>query len=169
MKKALKIFWISVWITLLVIVLLFFFKIWRVKHAAHNFLNTLQPYQEQWKLNQVSWLYRISSWWRTTLWFTTVSWSDFDSYAYMQWDYENANLASFYASNWEANMNDYPWLKGFEKYLDSIYLNFTFSWWELVDWSIVDKETNEDLWKLTIDEISNMYEISDWYIPLPSY
>lgn len=166
MKKTLKILWIGILVILVVIVLVFLFRKWKIKQSTDIFLDELQPYQERWKLNQVSWLYRISSYWQTSYWFQTIEKSDFDPYAYMRGDFEAANLWSFYASNWETTIEDNPRIKDLEKYWDDICFNLKFSEWELIDWSIVDTETKKDLWKLTDKEIWERYKVSPYYHPI---
>ena len=82
--------------------------------------------------NQTSWLYIISwyAWW---------------------WD--NYNYSLYAVDNYEESLSlsttDYEWLKWLYKYNEYIYLDLTFDNGELVDWKIVDRENQKDLWDPT--------------------
>ena len=79
--------------------------------------------------NQASWLYKMSwyAWW-------------WDNYNYSLYAVDN------YEESLSLSTNDYPWLKGLYPFNEYIYLDLTFDNGELVNWKIVDRENENDLW-----------------------
>ncbi len=49
------------------------------------------------------------------------------------------------------------WMDDIYKFKDYIYLNIQYEWDNLVDWTIIDKDSNSDLWKLTNNELDELY------------
>lgn len=49
------------------------------------------------------------------------------------------------------------WMDDIYKFKDYIYLNIQYEWDNLIDWTIIDKDSNSDLWKSTNNELDELY------------
>ena len=49
------------------------------------------------------------------------------------------------------------WMDDIYKFKDYIYLNIQYEWDNLIDWTIIDKDSNSDLWQLTNNELDELY------------
>ena len=72
-------------------------------------------------------------------------WYKYTTYKYASWD--ELTLTT----------NEISILNELFKYQYEVFLNLKFENWKLKDWSIYDVNTQQDIWKLTIEEINNRF------------
>lgn len=58
---------------------------------------------------------------------------------------------------------DYPRINICYNYRNYLYLNLDFDNWIIKDWSVIDKKTKEDLWKLDYTDVEDRYDFEKKY------
>ena len=61
------------------------------------------------------------------------------------------------------SIEDYDWIDGIYNFKSYIYLDLEFSEWKIINWSIVDQRTKEDLGHLSTEELNKLYNFEAKY------
>lgn len=115
-------------------------------------------------VNQKNWLYKI--------WWSSITIDGISNYSLSPLDWEvttNTVVDWWITVTWTTkddiliSSKEYTWISDLKAFRSYVYLDLVFSGGKITDWSLVDSKTKVNLWKLSKDELDEMYNFEVKY------